>query len=91
MELKGKYESSYWSHKFARVSRTGLEESLQRIIKDLEKFKHFCSQITEAGGNIELFIGLYVKDSAGVCLSWQILGAASLLRIGLALDIYSEC
>jgi hypothetical protein len=89
--LPGTYDLSYWCYNINSSSGIPLGTCLKKFVDDIAAHKDFLKRISDTGGRLEFFVGLFSQEKAlGEILGWQLLQAMAGLNIDLALDIYLD-
>lgn len=84
------YEETHCVFDLDEKSRGGLESTLRALTTKLLSSEHFLKKIRSTGGNIEYFIGLFVKKNTGLVLDTSLMAQLVNLGIDLSFDIYES-
>ena len=93
--LSGSYRESYWCCRAtnpdpADSDEVSLEECILNLNSELSEHRGYFQELTESGGYIEYFVGIFGSLQIGLELSRDLLEETAELGIGLGLDIYGN-
>lgn len=91
--LDGTYRESYWTGRIVESERMSsaevpLAEALSRSVARLQRAKGFLSKLSDEGGTIELFVGIFGAGNLGIELPPTLLTRLGGLGITVSLDVY---
>lgn len=91
-KIAGTHRSSSWVYSVAneKIGGRSLASAIKNFNRRIAHCQDFFDLLVKSGGKIEYFVGWFSGRNSGEDLEWALLHECSHLRIGIALDIYSD-
>ena len=86
--LEGEYSTTYCCFDLECNESEGLTSVLQRTNEHLRAHGKFLIELSDSGGRLEYFVGLFFERNAGENLNWSLLADMAALRLSLDIDFY---
>lgn len=86
------HDRSNWSCRLPVNDGDEIPTFLEQIVALLSQHRAFLERVSDGGGEIECFIGIFPDRLCDQCYSHELLASIAALRINLRFDYYaSEC
>ena len=84
------YDFSHWSSKLPAKDHDDIPTFLARLVSQLSRHRNYLHELSDSGGEIECFIGIFPTRLCDQQYSHNLLAMLADLRIDLRLDYYDQ-